>query len=86
MDKDFATVLRRLLTESETTPYRMAKNIGATSTAIYKLLEGSTPSWPMVVRIARALSVPLETFVTSDIDLPDPSAKPRGRGRPKKDA
>ena len=87
--RNFSEALQREITRSGMSAYRVSQLAGLGRAAISKLLDPAsrtTPMWPTVVRLSRALDVDLSVFVTPDIlaDPPPPVGRPGRPAKPKK--
>lgn len=90
----FGQRLKELRTEAGLTQYALAKSSGVTAQNIANIEKGiSEPTWPTVLKLARALDVSVEEFDTGEDpreqddepEEPTPSAPPKKKPpQPKK--
>jgi transcriptional regulator with XRE-family HTH domain len=64
--EQFKDRLRALRLEAGLTQYALAKKSGLTKQAMSRLERDIHPKWRTVVKLARALGVPLESFLTAE--------------------
>lgn len=81
MAKNFAAALTEQLEVAGMTGYRLSQLTGISRQTVSRLLNGHVqPGWDVVAKIAKALGVSCEAFVTDDMSLPEaPDERPRGR-------
>src|SRR5436189_4694028 len=85
MPTGYAKVLTKLLEEAGMSAYRLSEISGVSTQTISAVLSGrNLPGWESAVKIAKALHVSLDVFVTDDVTIPDPS-EPGSPGRPSRE-
>src|SRR5579875_3867528 len=92
----FAVRLRAVREQAGLSQRELAERAGCNVFTLSKLERGTQePAWPLVLALARALGVECMAFQPTGNQLPEESARPRGRPRkadataeapPKKDA
>jgi transcriptional regulator with XRE-family HTH domain len=89
----FGKRLKELREQAALSQYALAKKSGLTAQTIANVEGGSEPTWPTVLRLARALDVSVEDFDTGedprdadqgDEDPPAPPVKKRKPRKPRK--
>lgn len=66
----FGERLKQLREKAGLTQYALAKASGVTAQAIANIERGSEPTWPTVIKLARALGVNVSEFDQGDEEPP----------------
>ena len=85
MPATFAEALNRAIEQSGMTKYRLAQVTGLSAGMVTNIASGkNSPGWETAVKLALALGVSLDSFLSADITLPEEQPAKK-LGRPKKE-